>query len=55
DGTEYNGLYDLIITSNDIAKIGDQVIVNGTVILDKDFGYGYKYNVLVTDANIVVE
>lgn len=55
DGTEYDGFYDLIITSNDVAKTGDQVIVNGTVVLDKDFGYGYKYNVLVTDANIVVE
>ncbi len=55
DGTTYDGLYDLTITTNNNVKIGDQIVVTGTVVLDKDFGYGYLYEVLVENAGIIVE
>ena len=32
-----------------------QVLVSGTVILDKDFGMGYQYPVLVEDAEVKIE
>jgi hypothetical protein len=32
--------------------VGDVVVVKGTVRLDKDFGAGYAYPVIVEDAKI---
>jgi hypothetical protein len=29
--------------------------VDGILVTDKDFGYGYKYAVLIEDANVTVE
>lgn len=43
---------DLLITSNQAAKVGDILTLRGTVRTDKDFGYGYFYGVLVEDAVI---
>lgn len=50
DGTEASGQYDLVITTNDVVKVGDIVTFEGQITLDKDFGYGYKYDVLMEDA-----
>jgi hypothetical protein len=55
DGTSYNGLYDLTITTSSIVKVGDQIVVSGALTLNKDFGYGYKYEVLIENADIIVE
>jgi len=55
DGTSYNGLYDLTITTNSTVKVGDQIVVSGALTLNKDFGYGYKYEVLIENADITVE
>ena len=53
DGTSSDGNFDLTITSNNtIAKVGDIVTFEGKVILDKDFGYGYKYDILLEEAVI---
>ena len=54
DGTTGNGKYDLTITTNEEFKIGEVVTIKGTVILDKDFGSGYVYDVLVEKAVIVL-
>lgn len=43
---------DLTITTSDRATIGDVVIVKGTVRIDKDFGSGYAYPVIVEDAKV---
>jgi ribosomal protein S17 len=55
DGTGAPGANDLTVTTADTAKVGDTVLVNGTLALDKDFGYGYKYAVLVENATLSVE
>ena len=39
-------------TTSDSAAVGDVVVVKGTVRLDKDFGAGYAYPVIVEDAKI---
>jgi hypothetical protein len=49
------GTNDLTVTTAADAQVGDTVLVTGMVTLDKDFGYGYKYNVIVEDAKIDVE
>jgi len=50
DGTADGEDYDLTITTDDIASIGDVVIFEGKISLNKDFGYGYSYSVLMEDA-----
>ncbi|MBK8639980.1 MAG: hypothetical protein IPN92_17505 [Chromatiaceae bacterium] len=43
---------DLTITSDDTAAIGDTVTVTGTLMVDLDFGSGYKYPLLLEKASI---
>ncbi|KAB1071903.1 DNA-binding protein [Tamlana haliotis] len=50
DGSIGNGQYDITITTNDEFKIGEVATIKGTVILNKDFGAGYLYDVLVEKA-----
>jgi GW (Gly-Tryp) dipeptide domain len=46
---------DLTVTTATEAKVGDTVLVTGTVATDKDFGAGYKYSVMLPDARVTVE
>lgn len=46
---------DLTVTSKDAAAVGDTVVLTGTLILDKDFGAGYRFPVLLEDASITNE
>ena len=55
DGTGAAGSNDLTVTTNAAAKVGDTVLVVGKVVADKDFGYGYKYDVILEDAQVTVE
>lgn len=53
DGTEAEGIYDLTVTTGQKVSVGDTVTFEGNIVLDKDFGYGYFYNVLMEDGNIL--
>lgn len=53
DGTEANGSFDLTITTMESVEIGSVVTFEGTLVLDKDFGYGYKYDLLLEDSKLV--
>lgn len=55
DGTGTAGADDLVVTTQATAKVGDTVLVSGTVAANKDFGSGYKYDVIVEDADITIE
>lgn len=52
DGTEFNGKYDLTITTNETTQISDIVTFEGKITLNKDFGAGYKYAVIMEQAVI---
>jgi hypothetical protein len=52
DGTNFNGSYDLTITTQDLADVGEEVTFKGKIILDKNFGSGYFYDVIMEDATI---
>jgi hypothetical protein len=52
DGTSSGDNFDLTITSNDKTAVGDEITFEGKISLDKDFGYGYTYKVLMEDAKI---
>jgi hypothetical protein len=55
DGTGAAGTADLTVTTPSMAKVGDRVLVEGVVAVDKDFGYGYKYDVLIDNATMKTE
>lgn len=55
DGTGDATTNNLIVTSKQTAKIGDQVSISGVVVLDRDFGSGYKYPLLIEDASITAK
>ena len=54
-GDSAAGTNDLTVTTSVTAQVGDTVLVNGPLTLDKDFGYGYKYNVIIEDAQVTIE
>jgi hypothetical protein len=43
---------DLTITTDDQTAVGEVVLVKGTVRVDKDFGAGYAYPVIVENAKL---
>lgn len=53
DGTSFNGFNDITITSLEKVKVDDIVTLKGTVVLNKDLGSGYKYDVLIEDAVVI--
>lgn len=53
DGTDYKGKYDLTVTTNALAETGDEVVFKGKIAVDKDFGSGYFYEILMEEAVIV--
>ena len=55
DGSGTAGTSDLVVTTAAKVRKGDTVLVQGTVAVDKDFGYGYRYEVLVEDATVTRE
>ena len=50
DGTSDGDNFDLTVTTQKDVKVGDVVTFEGKVALNKDFGYGYSYDVILEDA-----
>lgn len=51
-GSASDNSNDILVTSSAQAKLGDVVTVTGVVRVDKDFGAGYVYKVLIEDAKL---
>jgi len=51
-GDAAKGTNNLIVTSKQTAAVGDQVTVSGVVVLNRDFGSGYSYPLLIEEASI---
>lgn len=49
------GNNDLIVTTKAATAVGDTVVLTGNLVLDKDFGAGYSYPVLLEDASVTTE
>ena len=54
-GNAEDGTNDLTVTSKATTAVGETVVVTGTIILDKDFGAGYTFPVLMDDATLSTE
>lgn len=53
DGSCKGGKCDLTITTIDETKPGDLITVEGKISLNKDFGAGYFYSLIMEDASIL--
>jgi hypothetical protein len=51
-GKADKGDNDITVTTQDMTSVGDTVLAKGTVRIDKDFGAGYAYPVIVEDAKL---
>ncbi|MBU1368771.1 MAG: SH3-like domain-containing protein [Bacteroidetes bacterium] len=50
DGTSFGDYFDLTVTTLDVIPVGDVVVFEGTIALNKDLGSGYFYEFLMEDA-----
>ena len=51
DGSSFSNMNDLVFTSTQEApSVGTTIYATGTLIKDKDFGYGYFYPVIIQSA-----
>ncbi|MEO8846586.1 MAG: hypothetical protein ABI591_20175 [Kofleriaceae bacterium] len=55
DGSGTNGTNDLLVTTQDVAKLGDVVTATGTIATKQDFGAGYAYDVMVENATLATK
>ena len=51
-GDAKKGTHDLTITSQDLPAVGDVVTATGTLQKDKDFGGGYRYQVIIDEGAV---
>ncbi len=52
DETEHDGQFDLTVTTSESVSLSSIFGAEGTVILNKNFGYGYKYDIIMENATV---
>ncbi|MCF6358150.1 MAG: OB-fold nucleic acid binding domain-containing protein [Draconibacterium sp.] len=52
DGTSSSGNFDFTATSVDETKTGDIITIEGKIVLNKDFGSGYFFEIIMEDSRI---
>jgi hypothetical protein len=52
DGTSDADSFDLTVTTTDDVKVGDVATFEGKITLNKDFGAGYSYEVIMEEAKL---
>jgi hypothetical protein len=55
DGSGSEGTNDLTVTTDAVVNVGDIVVARGVLASDRDFGFGYAYEIIVEDADVTVE
>ena len=53
DGTQFEDKKSITVTTQEIIKVGDIVTFKGKVTLEKDFGYGYVYDILLEEGELI--
>ena len=53
DGTDFEGEFDLTVTTSAEVKLDQIVTIKGMVTLNKDFGAGYFYAIIIEQAEII--
>ncbi len=47
--------HELVVTTEATPRVGELLLVEGTLGADKDFGFGYRYPVIIENARVVSE
>lgn len=55
DGSGSPGSNDITVTTDGTTAVGKTVVAKGKLATDKDFGAGYKYDVIIEDASLSEE
>ncbi len=55
DGTGEGPTGDLTVTTSSKAAVGDLIVVEGPLSVNKDFGAGYKYSAIIEQAEVTNE
>ncbi|MFU8896863.1 MAG: hypothetical protein ACNA8J_10785 [Gammaproteobacteria bacterium] len=55
DGSGAEGSNNITITTDQLADVGDIVLVTGVLAVNKDFGMGYRYEAILEEAEVTVE
>ena len=55
DGSNYQDFYDLTITTKEAFEysLGDTITFKGIITLNKDFGSGYKYEIIMEEGQLI--
>jgi len=53
--SDSSGDDDFIVTTSGTAANGQVIVAEGNIALNRDFGYGYKYDILMENAAVTVE
>ena len=51
-GKAADGTNDLTVTTDAVVKVGEVITVTGTMVVDKDFGSGYAYALMLEKAKV---
>lgn len=51
-GSDKHKTHDLVVTTKEMADVGQVVTVSGTLVKDKDFGAGYKYSAIIEKGSL---
>ena len=54
-GDAKGGTNNLVVTSKQTAAVGDKVTISGLVVLNRDFGSGYSYPLIIEEATVTVK
>lgn len=52
DGSGKSPENDLTVTTQDEVRVGDEVVVHGLVSVNRDFGAGYSYPLILEEATV---
>jgi len=55
DGTNHDDHFDITLTTMEEVGVGDVVVFSGTVVLNKDFGAGYVYDIILEEGALAKE
>ncbi len=55
DGTGTGGAFDLTITTQADVSVGEEVTFKGKLTLNKDFGAGYSYELIMEDGELITK
>lgn len=53
DGTGEEGNNDLTVTTQEVVSIGDVVVIEGVLGIDKNIGGGYNFSIIVEDGKVI--